>query len=335
MNKDRREKMRRWFYSALLPCLSSKGIIRVVGTILHMDSLLERLMPKVSDRWTHQDPLKLWSEVRRAGWTSIKYRAHTDDFSQVLWPEKHSEASLRQKRTEYTDMGMPDVYSQEYLNVPLDETMAYFKRGDFDHINEEDKQARLMYYITADLAISESERSDYSVFIIAGVDENRRIHIKNVIRERLDGREIVDLILDLQRVYSPEIFGIEEMQVSKAIGPFLNEEMLRQNVYPNLFKLKHGGKDKIARAKSIQARMRAKTIKFDKQADWYNTFEDELTRFPRDTHDDQVDAFAYLGLLLNTLVEAPTKEEEEEDEYYDELESSGWNSGGRSAYTGY
>jgi predicted phage terminase large subunit-like protein len=335
MNKDRREKMRRWFYSALLPCLSSKGIIRVVGTILHMDSLLERLMPKVGDRWTHQDPLKLWSEIRRAGWTSIKYRAHTDDFSHVLWPEKHSEASLRQKRDEYIAMGMPDVYSQEYLNVPLDESMAYFKRNDFDHITDEDKQAKLMYYITADLAIAESERADYSVFIIAGVDEHRRIHVKNVIRERLDGREIVDLILDLQRVYEPEIFGIEEMQVSKAIGPFLNEEMLRQNTYPNLFKLKHGGKDKIARAKSIQARMRAKTIKFDKQADWYSAFEDELTRFPRDTHDDQVDAFAYLGLLLNTLVEAPTKEEEEEQDYYDELESSGYAESGRSLTTGY
>jgi predicted phage terminase large subunit-like protein len=292
-------------------------------------------MPKVSDRWTHQEGLKMWSEIKRAGWKSIKYRAHTDDFSEVLWPEKHSKASLIQKRDEYIAMGMPDVYSQEYLNVPLDESLAYFKRNDFEDLNEEDRQAKLMYYITADLAISESERADYSVFLIAGVDEQRRIHVKNVIRERLDGREIVDLILDLQRVYQPEIFGIEEMQVSKAIGPFLHEEMLKQNTYPNLFKLKNGGKDKIARGKSIQARMRAKTVKFDKKADWYTTFEDELTRFPRDTHDDQVDAFAYLGLLLNTLVEAPTKEEEEEQEYYDELESSGYNSEGRNAITGY
>jgi predicted phage terminase large subunit-like protein len=335
MNKDRREKMRKWFYSALLPCISSKGIIRVVGTILHMDSLLERLMPKQYDKWSHQDPLKLWSEVKRNGWLGIKYRAHTEDFSHVLWPEKHSAESLREKRAEYTGMGMPDVYSQEYLNVPLDESVAYFKRGDFMHLSDEDKQMKLNYYITADLAISEAERADYSVFIIAGIDENRIIHVKNVIRERLDGREIVDMILDLQRVYNPELFGIEEMQVSKSIGPFLREEMIQQNVYPNLVQLKHGGKDKIARAKSIQARMRAKSVKFDKGADWYPTFEDELTRFPRDTHDDQVDAFAYLGLLLNTLVEAPTKEEEDEEFYLNELESSGYNYDGRSAVTGY
>lgn len=335
MNKDRREKMRKWFYSALLPCISSKGIIRVVGTILHMDSLLERLMPKPYDRFSHQDGLRLWSEARRNGWTSIKYKAHNEDFSQVLWPEKHSKESLKQKQQEYAGMGMPDVYSQEYLNVPLDESVAYFKRNDFEHITEDDAKLPLTYYVTADLAISEADRADYSVFIIAGMDEFRRIHVKNVIRERLDGREIVDTLLNIQRVYEPEIVGIEEMQVSKAIGPFLNEEMVRENTYLSLIKLKHGGKDKIARARSIQARMRAKSVKFDKGADWYQAFEEELTRFPRDTHDDQVDAFAYLGLLLNTLVEAPTQEELDEEEYFMDLEQSGTNLNGRSLICGY
>jgi len=335
MNKDRREKMRKWFYSALLPCISSKGIIRVVGTILHMDSLLERLMPKPYDRFSHQDGLRLWSESRRNGWTSIKYKAHNEDFTQVLWPEKHSKESLKQKQQEYAGMGMPDVYSQEYLNVPLDESVAYFKRNDFEHITEEDAKLPLTYYVTADLAISEADRADYSVFIIAGMDEFRRIHVKNVIRERLDGREIVDTLLNIQRVYEPEIVGIEEMQVSKAIGPFLNEEMVRENTYLSIVKLKHGGKDKIARARSIQARMRAKSVKFDKGADWYQTFEEELTRFPRDTHDDQVDAFAYLGLLLNTLVEAPTQEEMEDEEYFMDLAQSGTNLNGRSLVTGY
>ena len=45
LNRDRRLKFKRWFYAALLPALSDKGKVRVVGTILHMDSLLENLMP--------------------------------------------------------------------------------------------------------------------------------------------------------------------------------------------------------------------------------------------------------------------------------------------------
>jgi predicted phage terminase large subunit-like protein len=335
MNKERREKMRKWFYSALLPCISSRGIIRVVGTILHMDSLLERLMPKPFDKWSHQEPLKLWSEVKKNGWKSVKYRAHTEEFDQVLWPEKHSAESLKEKRAEYVGMGMPDIYSQEYLNVPLDESVAYFKRGDFQEETEDDKKLSLKYYITVDLAIAEHERADYSVFVVAGVDEFRRIHVKHVIRERLDGRDIVDTLIALQRTYDPEIVGIEDMQVSKSIGPFLREEMVQSNTYLNLLQLKHGGKDKIARGRSIQARMRAHGVVFDKQADWYPSFEEELCRFPRDTHDDQVDAFAYLGMLLDKVIEAPTQEEQDEDEYADELARSGDEYSGRSAICGY
>ena len=126
------------------------------------------------------------------------------------------------------------------------------------------------------------------------------------------------------------------MQVSKSIGPFLREEMVQSNTYLNLLQLKHGGKDKIARARSIQARMRAHGVIFDKTADWYPAFEEELTRFPRDTHDDQVDAFAYLGMLLDKVIEAPTQEEQDDDEYADECARSGDDgSNGRSAICGY
>jgi predicted phage terminase large subunit-like protein len=151
----------------------------------------------------------------------------------------------------------------------------------------------------------------------------------------LDGREIVDTILALQRAYEFAAVGIEEMMISKALGPFLREEMVKQGVFPSIVQLKHKGKDKIQRARSIQARMRAKTVKFDKEADWFPALEDELTKFPRGRHDDQVDTLAYLGLLLDVVVEAPSYEELEEEEYLDELRQSGNIYDGRSSITGY
>lgn len=335
MNKERREKMRNWFYKALLPCVSASGIIRIVGTVLHMDSLLEGMMPIPYDKWTHKEPLKMWSEKKRAGWRGIKYRAHNEDFSQILWPSRFPAEWFVQKKTEYTERGMADGYSQEFLNVPLDEASAYFKRGDFLELTKEAKQLKVHKYITVDLAISEHERADYSVFIVAGVDENRNLQILNVIRERMDARDIVDTLIFLQRHYDPEVVGIEEMQVSKAIGPFLREEMIKTGVFLNLVALKHGGKDKIQRARSIQARMRAQSVFFDKTGDWFPTFEDEVTKFPRDTHDDQVDAFAYLGLLLDKMVQAPTREEQEEEEFLEDLRQSEYGDAGRSSVCGY
>lgn len=340
MNKDRREKMRRWFYSALLPALSPHGIVRIVGTILHMDSLLERLMPenqlftKDKRKFLIEEPLRTRTE-RRLPWNSMRYRAHTRDYEHILWPERFNKQFFVEKYADYVAQGLPDAYSQEYLNVPIDESVAYFKKGDFLALNDEERKSRLNYYITVDLAISEKERADYSVFLIAGVDENKKLQLRNVIRDRLDGREIVDTILALQRAYEPVAFGIEDMQVSKAIGPFLYEEMAATNTYPSIVAMKHMGQDKLSRARSIQARMRAGSVKFDKDADWYPAFEDELSRFPRDKNDDQVDAFAYLGLLLDKLIEAPTARDLAEEEYEDEFNESGLSYAGRNAVTGY
>jgi predicted phage terminase large subunit-like protein len=231
--------------------------------------------------------------------------------------------------------GTTDTYSREYLNYPIDEAISFFKRGDFLPITPEDAKKRLNYYIAVDLAISEEEKADYSVFIVAGVDEDKMIHVKNVIRERMDGREIVDTLISLQRTYDPIAIGIEEMQVSKSIGPFLNEAMRASNTYLSLVKLKPHKTDKITRARSIQARMRAHSVKFAKDDDWFFPFEQECLTFPRGKHDDQVDGFAYLGLMLEFLIEASTQKEVEDEEYQEELERSGLNHQGRSAITGY
>lgn len=335
MNKERRAKLRRWFYAALIPAMSPRGKLRYWGTILHMDSLLESLMPKDYSRDTVVDGLRTYSSRRRGMWRTVKYKAHNEDFSLILWNERFSKEYFLERREEFLRQGIPEVYSQEYLNIPLDESVAFFKRADFLEIREEDKKANLTYYITGDLAISEKETADWTVFIVFGVDENRIVHIKSMIRERLDGKEIVDTILSLHRVYKPQAIGIEEMQVSKAIGPFLREEMMTQNTFPSLIPMRHMGKDKQARARSIQARMRAKTVKFDKSSDWYPILEDEMTKFPRGKWDDAVDAMAYAGLLLDKLIEAPTNEELEEEEYQDELRNSGLNFSGRNRRTGY
>jgi len=334
MNKERRDKMRRWFKGALLPCRSDNGVVRIVGTILHMDSLLERLMPSESAKTTHRVGLKTYSTAK-AMWKAVKYRAHSEDFKELLWPQKKSVEEFKLLYDEAVKDGTTDIYSQEYLNHPIDESVSYFRKSDFLQVSEEEKKYPLRYYMTADLAISESDKADYSVFVIAGVDDQRIIHIKDVIRERIDGKEIVDLILSLQRVYDFQQVGIEEMQVSKAIKPFLYEEMVKTNTYPSLVQLKHGGKDKVMRSRSIQARLRAHGVRFDKDADWYPTFENECLTFPRGKHDDQVDAFAYLGLMLDKLIEAPNQEEMDEDAYRDELYESGYAATGRSTVTGY
>lgn len=311
MNQERREKFRNWLFKALIPALSDNGRIIIVGTILHLDSALERLL---------NDPT----------WYSVRYAAHNEDFSKILWPERFSKERLLEIRKSYENQGQPEGYSQEYLNYPIDENTAYFKRDDFRFIDEDSLDySRLTYYAAVDFAISQKEKADYTVIVVVGLDSSNKMYIVDVKRGRWDAKEIVDEIFYTQEKWHPDIFTMEEGHIKKAIGPYLKERMLEDGVFINA-KGMVPTKDKESRARSIQARFRQGTVYFPYTTygnvkvspDWYATFEQELLRFPRDAHDDQVDALAWIGLTLANMTPGITKEEQYNIEYEEEFEDS-------------
>ena len=334
-NKDRRDKLRRWFYGSLIPCRSKDGRLIMVGTPMNLDDILESLMPSERSSNTIVEDLKT-STIKRVGmWRTVKYRAHNADFSKILWPEMHSKQSLLEMRHEMTEQGIPEVYSCEMLCNPVDDSIRYFRRLDFLPITEEDRKKNLTYYITADLAISLKDRADYTAIVVAGMDSAGQLQVVNCVRERLAGDEIVATLLALQKVYNPMAVGIEDTQVTKAIGPYLNRAMYESGNYMNVVLLKPHRQDKIQRARAIQARMRAGQVKFDKSSEWWPQFEDECLTFPRARHDDVVDALAYQGILIDLMTEGLTAEEIKEDEYNEEYEHSDLAEQGRSLLTGY
>ena len=334
-NKDRRDKLKRWFYGSLVPLRSRNGIIRFVGTPLNLDDPLESLMPNEGAKTTVIEDLKIWSKRKVGMWRSVKYKAHDPTMTKLLWPERNSKQMFLELKQEFSERGIPEVYSCEYLCNPVDDSIRYFKRPDFLGMTEEDRRKNKTFYITADLAISEKERADYTAIVVGGMDSNGQLHIVNCIRERLPGNEIVTTLLTLQKIYNPVAVGIEDTQISKAIGPYLRRTMQEEGVYLNLVQLKPHRQDKIQRARSIQARMRASMVKFDKNAEWWPEFEDECLTFPRARHDDIVDALAYQGILIDLMSEGLTKEELNQEQYEQEYEEAGYNEKGRDEHTGY
>jgi predicted phage terminase large subunit-like protein len=333
MNRDRREKLKRWFHGALIPCLSDRGIIRYVGTILHQDALLESFMPRPSSKHTVVEGLKTWS-TQEAGWKALKYKAHNEDHSLLLWPQKWSKAKLQQQYNLYIESGAGDLYNQEYLNEPIDEATAMFKKADFIETHPDRAElTQVNHYISVDLAISTKNRADYTVFAIGALDSNKILQLREIIRARMDSREIIETFLALQRTYSPELFLVEDGQIAKTLLPVLRETMQQEDTYCNLQMVK-SSTDKVSRASPLQARMRAKGMTFNKSADWWPTFEEEFTKFPRGTHDDQVDAVAQLAFAINKMSAGPTDKEIEEEEYEEEFGTYSREQG-KSAITGY
>jgi len=315
LNEDRREKFRRWFYGAVRPIVKTGGLIRLYGTIIHMDALLERAMPRLQAAGTHNEALCLRSDTLNAGWRSVKYRAHNEDMSAILWPELYPAERLQRIRREFAEMGMLDVYGQEYLNDPIDESTAIFRRHDMLPMRPVDHEARKIFYVGCDLAISERKKAAYTTFVIGGVDDKGGLHIVDVRRGHWDTLAIMDEIYSINKRWSPALFRFEEENIARTLLPVLNDSMVRRGFLP--WDSKTPSKDKRARAAAFQYRVRAGNVRFDKQADWYADYEEELTHFPKWRTLDQVDASAWLGDILDEQIEAPTDQEIAEEQYED------------------
>ena len=206
MNPDRREKFRRWFMNALIPCGSDTCSVRIVGTILHMDSMLQRLLE--DSTWKH-----------------LFYEAHNPDFSEILWREQWPEERLKLVRNAYEQQNNLDGYSQEYLNKPVAAGNAYFN-PDYYYDFERDKddnwiKPNLEYYAAADFAISEKEKADYTVIGVVGVDPGGVVHLVDIKKFRGDADVIIDELLATQKHYNPNVFTFETEKIDKAIGPFI------------------------------------------------------------------------------------------------------------------
>jgi predicted phage terminase large subunit-like protein len=322
-NPERLKKFKDWFYKQLLPIGSKDCLFRLVGTILAFNSLLMDLM---------NDP----------GWKSRLWSAHEafDDFTNILWPEKWPEADLRALRQLFINAGKSDGYSQEMLNRPIAEGNSFFEREDMLDIPfaqyrdwETDPGKRpVIFYASVDLAVSTRQSADRSVINIATVDADRYLDVIDVRLGRWDPKELVDQIFEAHDSYEPDTWFIESGTILKAIGPYLEEEMARRNCFLTLH-LMVPSKDKVTRAKSIQARHKARRVRYDKSADWYPGVEQEMLQFPRGAHDDFVDTMSQFGLALDEIITPPTEDEVEEENYY--AEAAADNRQGRNAVTGY
>lgn len=318
-NKERRDKFRRWFYRALLPAMRKGGRVRIHGTILHEDALLARLMKDKS-------------------WNTLFYRAHAafDDFSDILWPEQFSEARLRDIRQSFIEQFDAAGYSQEMLNDPFDNDDSFLRKDDFLPMKESDFDRPMHVNIGADFAVSKKDKANRTSFTVGGSDASNLLHVFDQHVDRWDTEEIAAKMIELERRYRPAAWFVEDGVIWKSIEPWLNKEMLVQDVFLNCVPIM-SIKDKKTNARSLQKRMKAGAVRFNKEAAWYAAYEAELLRFTGDSDavlDDQLDSTAILSRGVDT-----TAIVEEEDFLDDEeiLARKGRppNSQGRSATTGY
>jgi len=327
---DRRRKFRRWFFRAAKQALSKSGKIRVHGTILHEDSLLNRLR-------------------KMKTWEHLFYKAHNsfDDFGGLLWPDRWSEQALRHRRQEFIEDGDAAGYSQEFLNDPQDNSDAFLRRDDFIPMTQEDYDQPKKICAGWDFAVSKADVANRTSCTVGGKDSRNLLHFLDFQVGRWSPAESdsakargelgwIDVMFDVEKRWSPETHFVEGGVIWKSIEHIVQQEMQTRDIFMNI-RVLNPVKDKAIRGQSLKKRHRAGATRWDTKADGFESAKEEMLRFTGIAAarlDDQFDSAATLslGFDLEPLVQ---EEDFDTDEEFQMRREDPRQQAGRNEVTGY
>lgn len=264
----------------------------------------------IMQRWDGGDLAGILQQKAEAGegddYEVVRYPAIAEEDErfrkkgEALHPDRYPLTRLEAIKNTMDDW----MWSALFQQRPIKEEGNYFTKDMLVLYDEKDLPAdeELTFYATWDFAISQKQRADWTVGISAGVDRHGNIWLVDRVRDRMDAFEIADAILQMWEDRPHDMMAGEQGQIKLAIGPYLEREATDRGLYDfELEELSTGRKDKVQRARSIQGMMRRGAVRVPKDAPWRSEFIAELLAFPNGEFDDQVDALAHLGLLLQEL----------------------------------
>lgn len=191
------------------------------------------------------------------------------------------------------------------------EFMASFEAKGSEMFKEEwvtvvdDSNVEGDYYVAIDLAgfqdvskkRSKNSRLDNTAMAVVKVGEEGWF-VENIIYGRWTLEETARKIFEVVRDYKPISIGIERGIAKQAVMSPLTDMMKRQGFFFRVEELTHGNQKKTDRIMwALQGRFEHGLITLGK-GEWNSRFLDELFQFPDPlTHDDLVDALAYVDQL--------------------------------------
>lgn len=280
MTPEQRERVH-IYYKDLQDLLEPDGTLIVIGTRWHQDDLYAQIIEENEEAVKAGKP-KPWDLFIRT--------AYNADGS-VTFPEKFSLEYLDQLRASKG----PYEFSAQYLNNPIDESAADFKKA-WIRKYEPGSPAPSSLYLTVDPALSLSADADPSAGIVAGQFGSRVIRVVDYFHKRVNPSGLIDEIFNMVEKWGLRRIGIETFAFQKTIKYQLQEEQRKRNRFFSIDELgsRRGGKEplltKEARIRRLQPYFEQGLveIRFD-----MSELENELVAFPRGRYDDLIDALSY------------------------------------------
>lgn len=306
---EQRDKLESWLKKTVLSLGAADDSMDVViiGTILHYDSVLNRLInnPLWKSRkfraiieWPHN--MSLWDK-----WEEIllndgeeaalafydERKAAMIEGATVSWPSAQPLYKLMFKRARDGRA----AFDSEQQNDPVSGDDAPFANSIQFWVN---RLLEWRFFGACDPSLGKKGASrDPSALLVGGF--NRHTGILDVVEALIKKRvpdKIIEDIIELQRQYKCVLWGVETVQFQE----FLKTELVKRSAQRGIPVPATGIKpidDKILRIESVQPHMANGLIRLHPSQ---NTLIDQLRHFPKADHDDGPDALQMLWMLATT-----------------------------------
>ena len=292
-SESNRDAVWDWYTTAAYTRLAPGGGVLVIMQRWHEDDLAGRLIKRMNE-----DPDADQFEVVHYPAIAEEDEAYRKK-GDALHPERYDLEKLMQIKRNMSQADWEALYQQNPTMADGD----YFTADMFHTYKKSTRPPveSMAVYQAWDLAIGLKERNDFSVGVTVGVDENDNHYVLSVRRGRWNSLELVNQIIDFADTYKPRVVGIETSQIEMTMGPILHKVMRERKKFFAIQRLKPGRRDKVMRARSLQGRMQQGMVSFDEGASWFQSLKNEMLSFPAGKNDDQVDALAYIYLMLESM----------------------------------
>ena len=311
--EEQRTKLREWFQSVVMPLGDPKGektAIIYMGTTVHFDALLMRILYKRSDFTTKvyraliDPPTRgdLWEacraiyqdheNVNRKADAEAFYTANYDAMNEgvrVLWAEFQPIWKLMTWKWDNSSK----AFNTEYQNNPLDEESMIFNPATFTYWDENNAQRQFRHaeYIISmgiDFAMGK-QRGDYSAIVVTAKHRETGVYyVVDAWGDRVHPDKFLEIIVEKVKHYVPDVIGAEAQAAQEFFVDKLRD-YLQAIGFPahNRVKKVYQRSRKELRIEALLPDIESGKIRFSKA---HMLLIEQYERYGQGAHDDLPDA---------------------------------------------
>lgn len=324
-----RQKIKDWYSSTFYTRLAPGGGILIIQTRWHDDDLAGWLLNTFNKAKAEAEANGTPIDEDVDQWDVVEYPAIAIEDEkyrkkgEALHPQRYPLRALLRIKRAMLPRDWEALYQQRPVSADGDyfkkEMFRYYKAGESPPLNT------MRIYAAADLAVSTKQTADFTVIAVVGVDRAGNIWVIDIIRGRWNSLGIIDKLFEVKERYNPDLIGIETGQIELTLEPFILKAIEERKIALPYEKLKTRGMDKGTRARSIQGRMEQNKVFFPtvESTPWMGAVQNEMLKFPLGANDDIVDALAWIGIMLMTMVGRREEKKKPEKSFRDKLKKFG------------